>query len=49
MITMDHSYFASGMIDIGKEEVIAWTEKAVISVVELKEKRGEHCIVCKRA
>ena len=40
---------ASGIIDSRKDEVIAGLEKAGLAVVEVKEKRGWECIVCKKA
>ena len=43
------TFIASGIIDSRKDEVIAGLEKAGLSVVEVKEKRGWECIVCKKA
>ena len=40
---------ASGIIDTRKDEVIAGLEQAGLAVVEVKEKRGWECIVCKKA
>ena len=42
------TFIASGIIDSRKDEVIAGLEKAGLSVVEVKEKRGWECIVCKK-
>ena len=39
----------SGIIDSRKDEVIAGLEKAGLAVVEVKEKRGWECIICKKA
>lgn len=43
------TFIASGIIDSRKDEVIAGLEKAGLSVVEVKEKRGWECIICKKA
>ena len=43
------AFIASGIIDSRKDEVIAGLEKAGLAVVEVKEKRGWECIVCKKA
>ena len=43
------TFIASGIIDSRKDEVIAGLEKVGLSVVEVKEKRGWECIVCKKA
>ena len=43
------TFIASGIIDSRKDEVIAGLEKAGLSIVEVKEKRGWECIVCKKA
>ena len=43
------TFIASGIIDSRKDEVIAGLEKAGLSVVEVKERRGWECIVCKKA
>ena len=43
------TFIASGIIDTRKDEVIAGLEKAGLAVVEVKEKRGWECIVCKKA
>jgi Ribosomal protein L11 methylase len=43
------TFIASGIIDSRKEEVITGLEKAGLAVVEVKEKRGWECIVCKKA
>ena len=43
------TFIASGIIDSRKDEVITGLEKAGLSVVEVKEKRGWECIVCKKA
>ena len=43
------TFIASGIIDSRKDEVIAGLEKAGLAVVEVKEKRGWECIVCKKA
>ena len=43
------TFIASGIIDSRKDEVIAGLKKAGLSVVEVKEKRGWECIVCKKA
>ena len=42
-------FIASGIIDTRKDEVIAGLEQAGLAVVEVKEKRGWECIVCKKA
>ena len=39
----------AGIIDSRKDEVIAGLEKAGLAIVEVKEKRGWECIVCKKA
>ena len=39
----------TSIIDSRKDEVIAGVEKAGLAVVEVKEKRGWECIVCKKA
>ena len=43
------AFIASGIIDTRKDEVIAGLEAAGLAVVEVKEKRGWECIVCKKA
>mgnify|MGYP003156872046 CR=1 FL=1 len=43
------TFIASGIIDSRKDEVITGLEKAGLAVVEVKEKRGWECIVCKKA
>ena len=43
------TFIASGIIDTRKDEVIAGLEAAGLAVVEVKEKRGWECIVCKKA
>ena len=43
------TFIASGIIDSRKDEVIAGLKKAGLAVVEVKEKRGWECIVCKKA
>ena len=43
------TFIASGIIDSRKDEVIAGLKKAGLSVVEVKEKRGWECIICKKA
>ena len=43
------TFIASGIIDSRKDEVITGLEKAGLSVVEVKEKRGWECIICKKA
>ena len=43
------TFIASGIIDSRKDEGIAGLEKAGLAVVEVKEKRGWECIVCKKA
>ena len=43
------TFIASGIIDTRKDEVIAGLEQAGLAVVEVKEKRGWECIVCKKA
>ena len=43
------TFIASGIIDSRKDEVIAGLEKAGLAIVEVKEKRGGECIVCKKA
>ena len=43
------AFIASGIIDSRKDEVIAGLEKAGLAIVEVKEKRGWECIVCKKA
>ena len=42
-------FIASGIIDTRKDEVIAGLEQVGLAVVEVKEKRGWECIVCKKA
>ena len=42
-------FIASGIIDTRKDEVITGLEQAGLAVVEVKEKRGWECIVCKKA
>ena len=41
-------FIASGIIDTRKDEVIAGLEAAGLAVVEVKEKRGWECIVCRK-
>ena len=43
------TFIASGIIDSRKDEVIAGLKQAGLAVVEVKEKRGWECIVCKKA
>ena len=43
------TFIASGIIDSRKDEVIAGLEKAGLAIVEVKEKRGWECIICKKA
>ena len=43
------TFIASGIIDSRKDEVIAGLEAAGLAVVEVKEKRGWECIICKKA
>ena len=43
------TFIASGIIDSRKDEVLAGLEAAGLAVVEVKEKRGWECIVCKKA
>ena len=45
----DAVFIASGIIDSRKDEVIAALEAAGLTVLEVKEKRGWECIVCKKA
>ena len=45
----DAVFIASGIIDSRKDEVIAALEAADLAVLEVKEKRGWECIVCKKA
>ena len=45
----DAVFIASGIIDSRKNEVIAALEAAGLAVLEVKEKRGWECIVCKKA
>ena len=45
----DAVFIASGIIDSRKDEVIAALEAAGLAVLEVKEKRGWECIVCKKA
>ena len=49
MMAEGATFIASGIIDSRKDEVIAGLEKAGLAVVEVKEKRGWECIVCKKA
>ena len=49
LMAEDATFIASGIIDSRKDEVIAGLEKAGLAVVEVKEKRGWECIVCKKA
>ena len=42
-------FIASGIIDTRKDEVIAALEAAGLAVLEVKEKRGWECIICKKA
>ena len=42
-------FIASGIIDSRKDEVIAALKAAGLAVLEVKEKRGWECIVCKKA
>lgn len=44
----DAVFIASGIIDSRKDEVIAALEAAGLAVLEVKEKRGWECIVCKK-
>lgn len=43
------TFIASGIIDTRKDEVVAALQAAGLSIVEIKEKRGWECIVCKKA
>ena len=45
----DAVFIASGIIDSRKDEVIAALEAAGLAVLEVNEKRGWECIVCKKA
>ena len=45
----DAVFIASGIIDSRKDEVIAALEAAGLAVLEVTEKRGWECIVCKKA
>ena len=45
----DAVFIASGIIDSRKDEVIAALEAAGLALLEVKEKRGWECIVCKKA
>ena len=45
----DAVVIASGIIDSRKDEVIAALEAAGLAVLEVKEKRGWECLVCKKA
>ena len=45
----DAVFIASGIIDSRKDEVITALEAAGLAVLEVKEKRGWECIVCKKA
>ena len=45
----DAVFIASGITDSRKDEVIAALEAAGLAVLEVKEKRGWECIVCKKA
>lgn len=45
----DAVFIASGIIDSRKDEVIAALDAAGLAVLEVKEKRGWECIVCKKA
>ena len=45
----DAVFIASGIIDSRKDEVIAALEAAGLAALEVKEKRGWECIVCKKA
>ena len=49
LMAEDAVFIASGIIDSRKDEVIAGLEKAGLAIVEVKEKRGWECIVCKKA
>ncbi|MGN0708409.1 MAG: 50S ribosomal protein L11 methyltransferase [Faecalibacterium sp.] len=42
-------FIASGIIDSRRDEVIAALEAAGLNVVEVKEKRGWECILCRKA
>ena len=42
------TFIASGIIDSRKDEVLAGLEAAGLAVVEVKEKRGWECIICKK-
>ena len=44
----DAVFIASGIIDSRKDEVIAALEAAGLAVLEVKEKRGWECIICKK-
>ena len=43
------TFIASGIIDSRKDEVLAGLQAAGLAVVEVKEKRGWECIVCKKS
>ena len=49
LMAEDAVFIASGIIDSRKDEVIAALEAAGLAVLEVKEKRGWECIVCKKA
>ena len=49
LVADDAVFIASGIIDSRKDEVIAALEAAGLAVLEVKEKRGWECIVCKKA
>ena len=49
LMANDAVFIASGIIDSRKDEVIAALEAAGLAVLEVKEKRGWECIVCKKA
>ena len=49
LMAEDATFIASGIIDSRKDEVIAALEAAGLAVLEVKEKRGWECIVCKKA
>ena len=49
LLADDAVFIASGIIDSRKDEVIAALEAAGLAVLEVKEKRGWECIVCKKA
>ena len=49
LMAPDARFIASGIIDERKDEVLAGLRAAGLAPVEVKEKRGWECIVCKKA